>query len=1205
MRPITSNIIHLSSFCVASLFVLLNISSAQAAVTQIEAVSAVSNGAGNITANFGTATNSGELITVAAVTGLDGNTPTTVTDNKGDTYAKVYGITGIRNHYSSNLYYLANAPAGITTITVMEDGDVSGGVIAAHYMGVATANPLDVFSAPNTAGSATPWVSGAITTNQANELLVGSVFATNGTANCTVAASGNWTQDSLITNGALDGANGGAMAYAHQIVYAIQTNIQDTGTNPAGNCMNYAGIAAFKSASTGTTSTLTLTNSGSGSVTSNPSGINCGTTCSMVVNDGTNVTLTATPTSGYVTTWSSCGSTTSGNTCTLAVNANTTVSAAFNPPDTPPSIPTNLSATAVSTSQIDLTWTASTDNIGVTGYTIYRNGTQVGTSVSPSYNDTGLAASTQYTYNVSAYDAAGNASAQSASASATTEAASTSGDTTFYIAANGSDSNSGTSKSSAWLHAPGMPNCNANCAAMNPEPGDRYIFRGGDTWHFGNPNASPYTGGTWGWGVIAGNNRGLPPFNGTNGNPIYIGVDQAWYSGDSWSRPIFSGDNPTSTSPVTSCSYQSGPTNALLDFSQTQYVVVDDFELTGLCESDANDAKADLYLNTNDGDWGGNNLFEHLYIHGWTTVPFSCSGINDQGVCINIGIFRGGTQDGIGGDELSQNVVDGGDSAPGSAMLLFGGGYNVSQNVFRYVAQVVATDIHVWHDNLMEHWYEPGDGAAHGNLLEDSGNWPTSIDAMYNNVFRDICTDPGSCPAGIVGIWPDPDLSTTEYIFDNVGYDEQSVEYLNAGQNNQDQGHLVLFNNTFEYGAPGYSIVSCSATGNYGPLTTVNNHFIYDGTSPYGSNCNIDFTAGSPMNDSTMSHVAASGEGYTSVETYAYSPASSGGATVGAGTNEQSFCNTMLESSDPLVHAAGVACESDTTYGVGYNMVTHTVIIPNRATVLRPTTGAWDAGAYQYSSASLPPQGTAPSVTSALTANVTVDTPFSYEITGSQSPTSYNASNLPTGLSVDPTTGIISGTPAATGTTNVTISASNQYGTGTATLTIVVASPTTPPTSAPSGGGGSSSSGGGGGGGSYIPPVASTTTTSSTTTISVVSTAGMSIAQMESLLASLETELNTLEAKAGGGSPSYLFMRNLFLGSEGIDVKALQHYLNIHGFPITTTPTYAGSLGYETEYFGTATERALALFQKSVGISPASGFFGPKTRSYLETVTGK
>ena len=89
---------------------------------------------------------------------------------------------------------------------------------------------------------------------------------------------------------------------------------------------------------------------------------------------------------------------------------------------TPPSTPANLSASAVSSSQIHLSWTASTDNVGVTGYRVFRGGTQVGTSTTTTYSDTGLAASTTYSYTVAAYDAAGNLSAQSQPASATTSA---------------------------------------------------------------------------------------------------------------------------------------------------------------------------------------------------------------------------------------------------------------------------------------------------------------------------------------------------------------------------------------------------------------------------------------------------------------------------------------------------------------------------------------------------------------------------------------------------------------------------------------------------------------------------------------------------------------------------------------------------------------------------------------------------------------
>ncbi|MHB8660883.1 MAG: peptidoglycan-binding protein [Minisyncoccota bacterium] len=92
------------------------------------------------------------------------------------------------------------------------------------------------------------------------------------------------------------------------------------------------------------------------------------------------------------------------------------------PDTTPPTIPTNLSGTTISSSQINLSWNASTDNVGVTGYKIYRNGAQIAVTVGTSYSDAGLSASTAYAYTVSAYDAAGNTSVQSSSISIATPA---------------------------------------------------------------------------------------------------------------------------------------------------------------------------------------------------------------------------------------------------------------------------------------------------------------------------------------------------------------------------------------------------------------------------------------------------------------------------------------------------------------------------------------------------------------------------------------------------------------------------------------------------------------------------------------------------------------------------------------------------------------------------------------------------------------
>jgi chitodextrinase len=95
---------------------------------------------------------------------------------------------------------------------------------------------------------------------------------------------------------------------------------------------------------------------------------------------------------------------------------------------TTPTVPSSLVATAESGSTIQLTWAASTDSggPGVAGYSVYRNGSSVGTSTSPTYTDTSLNPSTPYSYTVAAYDTNSNSSAQSASVAATTLTASVS-----------------------------------------------------------------------------------------------------------------------------------------------------------------------------------------------------------------------------------------------------------------------------------------------------------------------------------------------------------------------------------------------------------------------------------------------------------------------------------------------------------------------------------------------------------------------------------------------------------------------------------------------------------------------------------------------------------------------------------------------------------------------------------------------------------
>ena len=112
---------------------------------------------------------------------------------------------------------------------------------------------------------------------------------------------------------------------------------------------------------------------------------------------------------------------------------------------TPPSQPQNLTAAAVSRTQVRLSWDASTDNVGVTSYDIYRDGNLLASSAPPAgYLDQSVQAGTTYSYSVVAKDAAGNASQPSNTASVTTPTDSTmffdgfeSGDMSAWTTATG------------------------------------------------------------------------------------------------------------------------------------------------------------------------------------------------------------------------------------------------------------------------------------------------------------------------------------------------------------------------------------------------------------------------------------------------------------------------------------------------------------------------------------------------------------------------------------------------------------------------------------------------------------------------------------------------------------------------------------------------------------------------------------------------
>jgi hypothetical protein len=528
----------------------------------------------------------------------------------------------------------------------------------------------------------------------------------------------------------------------------------------------------------------------------------------------------------------------------------------------------------------------------------------------------------------------------------------------YYIAANGSDSNSGQSEASPWLHSPGMNNCTGNCASVSVSAGQGFIFRGGDTWHFGNSSASPFAGVVAGCDGNGSQSGGLclSGFNGSSGHPFYFGVDLTWYSGSSWTRPILTGDNPltpnqgTFADYVANCTYQIGGTNRLVVFTVSTYGILDGFELTGVC-SEGDNGSNDVYVKGS-GVSTSYNSYTRLYAHGWTHIQFN--GSYDA----NLIIFAGNNNLGVG-DTYFYNVVDGSDSDPGGlGWVAYTGATVWGYNVFRYCSNFVVTMMHSLHDNLFENWYGEADESHHPNVYEEN-NEADSTNVVYNNVFYDICQG-NNCPLGIVNMWPNPQAGYTTYWFNNVNAnDNPGGNYFDIGQNSNqgDQGTLIIFNNTLEDESNNV-IMSCDGSGFAEPFVFANNHYITDYVTQYASFCatssNPLFLTDGPLETHAIAdaNIAPNYDQYTGSQTYPFSPVASTNSTVQwAGTNETSYCNNLSSSSDPLLQAAGAACKNDTTYACSYNAATHMVSgCPTRTPNARPTSGSWNSGAYQYSS---------------------------------------------------------------------------------------------------------------------------------------------------------------------------------------------------------------------------------------------------------------
>ena len=201
--------------------------------------------------------------------------------------------------------------------------------------------------------------------------------------------------------------------------------------------------------------------------------------------------------------------------------------------------------------------------------------------------------------------------------------------TTYYVAANGSDSNDGTTKTAPWLHAPGMLDCSGICASTTPNAGDSIILRGGDTW---SSSSFPWT---WKW-------------SGSAGNPIQVGgLDQTWFSGTSWTRPVLNGGG---TFPNNGSSEK-----FFLALSNVSSVTVSWIEFTGFFIG----SNATAWVGYLDRGSSGTNITIHdNYFHGWTHATGVSEG--SPGGNVMAILCRTGAADPT--TSVYGNAIDGGDT---------------------------------------------------------------------------------------------------------------------------------------------------------------------------------------------------------------------------------------------------------------------------------------------------------------------------------------------------------------------------------------------------------------------------------------------------------------------------------------------------------------------------------------------------------------
>jgi len=512
---------------------------------------------------------------------------------------------------------------------------------------------------------------------------------------------------------------------------------------------------------------------------------------------------------------------------------------------------------------------------------------------------------------------------------------------TFYISyASGSESNGGASKGEPWQRAPGM---NGFSASYTHKAGDHFIFEGGVTWpHSALPLAPPE--GSAG--------------SGEAGDPDVYGVDESWYAGARYERPIFDADDEEVTA---GCSHERcSEYNALVDIGHDNYITIEGIHFVGWANTKTSPYGTCAVItwepSTEDEreyESGKNITIDNVVINDFTVgdkldqvAADEPDGESEGRRCAAI-VGRHGTNTTPEGESVVEDsTIEG---IPSKPTAPYGGSWVEG---IRSVPNALNDTI-----KYMNNMYFPGGGGGviAGNRFEDCG-YPEFPEGYQGEDHANVIEFDDTEAERLHG--------TPIYIYDNVidgsgdnGHAECESSFLARGeqyvwnnvylhvqgnpleveaQENHD-GKDWFFNNTLEGAGLGRG-GPCIQEGHGGyqmALVVVENNLcIGDGevaarTGPH----KLDAVKIEESHNLLLTPAQAQADGYTTSETFAYSPASERAPSVGAGINLSSWC-----SSSPL---QGL-CQ-DTDYGGA------------RQPLQRPASGAWDIGAYQFAAGSSPP----------------------------------------------------------------------------------------------------------------------------------------------------------------------------------------------------------------------------------------------------------